>query len=565
MIISVNTDGIVNSISKIQNIQSQAVLFFEFLEFTQTFPESEYIPENIIRKMVSKSIDSYLDMIFNFDPTLLAEFESFIILYPLLGKLVSKRGFRWISCFGWHQYREELYRIGWKVIPDGGIPSWRKGDKANDQFRRMARIFEIAERMGILPSINKLLFTKAKNKKPLVFIFDSAKEDVLADHGHKYLSNNRGYLYASLSNFYFLLTQRSQNKPSLLETIYKNISGPATSTGDGNNNIEDSVLSFAETVNKVLENAEKYVHEGITEILDDMADLVGNYEDLPNSTELRNYIIWLACHDFKTKCVAFFPALLREELPTAGVLVAFDSLPSAEDLIKIENFVNHAFLIKTSLMMEIDPGFPVLFHRASFRVRFRALIAEAKKRNESILFIVIDMDDLKKKNDFVHDYGNLYLHAFVNHLKGTLSACRHETLLGRWGGDEFMIGVRCPSKNIDDIIEQLDQCRIEMENKDSFNVSIENGLSDMERFSHWNEAKLNRMRGFYGSDQATSFTGLWASWPSQDFDQPEDLPELINGLREIKLTDKARLVDYSVTSEEIKAKVRVTSDPNTSP
>ena len=79
-----------------------------------------------------------------------------------------------------------------------------------------------------------------------------------------------------------------------------------------------------------------------------------------------------------------------------------------------------------------------VFHRRSAKV-----IEDAKHTDQTLLLIILDLDDFKAVNSREgHRAGDEGLRAFA---KGVSSIMRREDLVGRIGGDEFAMLVRVPS------------------------------------------------------------------------------------------------------------------------
>lgn len=92
-----------------------------------------------------------------------------------------------------------------------------------------------------------------------------------------------------------------------------------------------------------------------------------------------------------------------------------------------------------------------LFNRRKINAALEQLITQ----HAPFTIIILDVDDFKQINDVLgHDAGDRVLTCFANRLR---SAVRKDDLIGRWGGDEFILV--CPA--LDDqqtclIVERLD-------------------------------------------------------------------------------------------------------------
>lgn len=82
-------------------------------------------------------------------------------------------------------------------------------------------------------------------------------------------------------------------------------------------------------------------------------------------------------------------------------------------------------------------------------------LAEARRHKFSVSLLIADLDKFKLINDdYGHDVGDKVLRAIGTLLKG---ACRREDVVGRFGGEEFIIVL--PYCNIEEAEEKADQIR----------------------------------------------------------------------------------------------------------
>lgn len=80
-----------------------------------------------------------------------------------------------------------------------------------------------------------------------------------------------------------------------------------------------------------------------------------------------------------------------------------------------------------------------LFNRTAFEWRIKEAIGFAKRRQEYIGLLFVDIDYLKKINDlFGHAVGDSVLQAVAYRLK---SGVRQTDIVVRWGGDEFIVAL----------------------------------------------------------------------------------------------------------------------------
>jgi len=78
-----------------------------------------------------------------------------------------------------------------------------------------------------------------------------------------------------------------------------------------------------------------------------------------------------------------------------------------------------------------------LFNRLKIDESLKSEIQRAKRYKSNLSIIMLDIDYFKKVNDkFGHQVGDKVLQEFSNILKST---CRDTDLVGRWGGEEFIV------------------------------------------------------------------------------------------------------------------------------
>jgi diguanylate cyclase (GGDEF)-like protein/PAS domain S-box-containing protein len=115
-----------------------------------------------------------------------------------------------------------------------------------------------------------------------------------------------------------------------------------------------------------------------------------------------------------------------------------------------------------------------LFNRRAGDQLLNIMLTNAKKNNEQLVLLLIDLDGFKEVNDhFGHKAGDKVLIEVANRLK---AAIRKEDILIRLGGDEFVIAfnvVRESRSEIDHFVKNLfDRFKTEIQLKDSRSVNI---------------------------------------------------------------------------------------------
>lgn len=103
----------------------------------------------------------------------------------------------------------------------------------------------------------------------------------------------------------------------------------------------------------------------------------------------------------------------------------------ARDITENENLKKH--LSKLAMTDELTD----LYNRRAFLSYFDKELSRAKRNNEDVSILMIDIDFFKKINDkYGHHVGDIILQHFSNVAKNTI---RNEDIIGRFGGEEFSV------------------------------------------------------------------------------------------------------------------------------
>jgi diguanylate cyclase (GGDEF)-like protein len=111
-----------------------------------------------------------------------------------------------------------------------------------------------------------------------------------------------------------------------------------------------------------------------------------------------------------------------------------------------------------------------LFNRRYFENILTHLIANAKRRNTKLGFLMLDMDYFKKVNDrYGHDAGDMILKQLAYIIKNSI---RESDIAIRFGGEEFLI-LLTNLENKDGLLKAAEKIRSNIENY-KFDVGKEN-------------------------------------------------------------------------------------------
>ncbi len=107
--------------------------------------------------------------------------------------------------------------------------------------------------------------------------------------------------------------------------------------------------------------------------------------------------------------------------------------------------------------LAITDGLTGIFNRRAVLESLRSEISRAVRENSSFCLIMLDIDHFKKINDtYGHSAGDKVLVEIVNRMK---SALRPYDVIGRYGGEEFVVGISKTDSKINRVIaERLCTC-----------------------------------------------------------------------------------------------------------
>ncbi len=98
-------------------------------------------------------------------------------------------------------------------------------------------------------------------------------------------------------------------------------------------------------------------------------------------------------------------------------------------------------------------------NRRNFFIHAQINFTEAKKNNELLCVVMIDIDNFKKFNDkYGHNTGDRVLTLFADKIKQNIS---EKTILGRLGGEEFALVIK--NTNLEDAIKKAEKLKKKIE------------------------------------------------------------------------------------------------------
>jgi len=143
---------------------------------------------------------------------------------------------------------------------------------------------------------------------------------------------------------------------------------------------------------------------------------------------------------------------------------------------KIENLQKETFIYEKSLFdSSSTDALTQLFNRGYFEKTAKILLEKAKRNNDTVFFMVLDIDYFKKINDkYGHPIGDLVLKEIAKEIKNSL---RKSDLIGRIGGEEFAVLIDNYKNNFDianKIRRNIRKLHFEIDNEE-FSVTISIG------------------------------------------------------------------------------------------
>lgn len=140
------------------------------------------------------------------------------------------------------------------------------------------------------------------------------------------------------------------------------------------------------------------------------------------------------------------------------------SITNFDENLKIVSFSDVTQTINKQIKLEeqnIRDNLTGAYNRNYFDLKQAKIVDETLKSNQKLAIAILDIDYFKRVNDtYGHDVGDYVLRQFVLEIKNSI---RHEDILIRWGGEEFLLLLRI-TENCD-LEAILNNIRSNIENK----------------------------------------------------------------------------------------------------
>jgi GGDEF domain-containing protein len=383
-------------------------------------------------------------------------------LFPYLSS-ANNLGLRWASFFEWDPVDDMLDRIGWAI--GSGWPLvqerlkdedyWEQTQEAITHFSKAAKVMHSLHRENKIELLGDILFAQSSKKSPVVItcrleggfkgdetITRPPKEehDLLDKDAYNYVFVTFDTFMADLNPILKdgakkVCDIRPDSYANFLDELYNEFVRAVTPK------------RIAKITQVLREHFERKLHPSLSH-----AEKFGEL--------LIRHLIWVFLHETKPNssftCLAYFPSRIKPDIPSGGCLLAFNEVPSTTNLLLIDNYVSDYFLAKSLIASEFETDFPCALTNKGFE---RSLITSIKRafhyaEKDAVLTLAfMDLDGLKSINDTTkeHILGTVVIRVFSEILAECLDDPNspvnklgredYDVFFGRWGGDEFLVGI----------------------------------------------------------------------------------------------------------------------------
>lgn len=384
-------------------------------------------------------------------------------LHPFLAGL---RDFRWVSLFEWDEAYGKLFRVGWELHHRAISP--RQGDSPMEDKKFWVKLYNARQRFShaadalqelsphdkcgddkAIVLLGEVLFAHSFHKSPVIFVCRKRGEkdfgcDPAEDaKGHGALRRRHNYLFICFDALMPALL------PILAECAKRLVTpcGKATTDSDYKKHVWSCFRKLENEVDDAI--IKEFVETALKKFETSLGTILNSDDREHFGKRLIRHMIWVFLHEVQPehafRCIAYFPSRIKPNTPSGGCMIAFDKLPSAEDLLLIDNYVTDYFMAKNLVSAEFEPDLPCVYTSAGFE---RTMLTELERvlvEHESCTLGIafLDIDGLKEINERMMRYalGSAVIRCFSVALAGYVSKDPNTTfLIGHRGGDEFVIG-----------------------------------------------------------------------------------------------------------------------------
>lgn len=205
--------------------------------------------------------------------------------------------------------------------------------------------------------------------------------------------------------------------------------------------------------------------------------------------------------------------LVKKRLLAAGETLALG--PEVQLRLEVSTLGVQDLLQKMYQSATLDP-LTNLFNRRTFEERLEEEFTVITRHKMESCLALVDVDHFKKVNDTKgHHAGDIVLQILSSRLKDSV---RTGDLVGRWGGEEFILYIR--QSGLEGATILLERLRAEIEalvislpDAQTINVTISSGVVSLAGFQDWRAAFKRADEALYasksnGRNQVTSYAGI---------------------------------------------------------
>ncbi len=223
------------------------------------------------------------------------------------------------------------------------------------------------------------------------------------------------------------------------------------------------------------------------------------------------------------------PGFTVERLENVGIdrqrtftLRAF-GLPDGGVGLALEDVTGATMVAAALRRQALTDGLTGLPNRTLLRDRLRFALADAKRRDERVALILLDLNHFKEVNDALgHQYGDRLLTAFAKRLQELLREC---DTIARLGGDEFaLLLTRATNEGASRVVQKITEAMQEPFVLDGVTVQAHASLGVALYPDHAEDADLLTQRADVAMYSAKHSGGGWSIYsPAQDTSSIERL------------------------------------------
>jgi len=279
---------------------------------------------------------------------------------------------------------------------------------------------------------------------------------------HKYINDEFGSLSNSLENMRLSIVKYNKEIELILDTTSKMVSFT--------NDIYRFILFTLNKIEEIFDDIKGsvvfiYDKETFKDLIEIHSD--GFFESLVISEKDIKDISFIARKSDKEKFLIThgenYILMLKKELAEDReiIFITLSKRPFSEHEIKYVNIIILHLVYSINLLNLANfDTLTKLYNRQALAKKLHQEIQRAKRYNQPVSILLIDIDDFKNVNDtYGHFVGDFVLKNLAKILKESL---REVDIVGRWGGEEFLTIL--PNTYLEEAVSIADRIKIEVSN-----------------------------------------------------------------------------------------------------